>query len=116
MLVHPVAPVLRFVGDLVGANGAGVWTALAAMRGERLIMVDLTDTGFIDGPGLRSLGAGIRAIQDDGTTVLVVCPAGAARRALATGGLRALAPVVASVQEANEHASRTVSASLLATA
>ena len=100
VLVRPDVPVLRLVGDLVGAGGAGVRSALATMAGEPDLIVDLTDVGGVDDDSLDAVANAIRGVRSGGGQVVIVAPRAAVTDALAAAGLEDLAPVAASIPEA----------------
>jgi anti-sigma B factor antagonist len=88
--------VIAVTGEIDMATVDGLNAALAAVVGADEVWVDLTEVGFMDSTGLSALVSGHRAL--DGRFV-VVCPDGAARRALDVSGLDELIHVRHSTSE-----------------
>jgi anti-anti-sigma factor len=78
--------VIAVKGEIDMATVDGLSDALAAATrdGADEVWIDLTDVDFLDSTGLSALVSGHRAL--DGR-LAVICPDGAARRALDVSGL-----------------------------
>jgi anti-anti-sigma factor len=76
-------------GDIDHATSPLVADALrrATLEGEGHVVVDLTETAFIDSAGISTLLNGLRRLTRLRRKLYVVCPEGAARRVFEVLGL-----------------------------
>jgi anti-sigma B factor antagonist len=69
-------------------------------EGNRQILVDLTQVGFMDSSGLGVLVAGIKRAREAGGDMSLVCREGPTLKVLAITGLDRVFPIYASVDDA----------------
>jgi anti-anti-sigma factor len=76
-------------GDIDHATSPLVADALrrVTLEGEGRVVVDLTETAFIDSAGISALLNGLRRLTRQRRTMLIVCPAGPPRRVFEVLGL-----------------------------
>jgi anti-sigma B factor antagonist len=74
--------------------------ALAAVVGEKRIVIDLCETAFMDSAGLGALIGGIRRAREAGGDLAVACSPRPLRRLLHTTGLDRIVALVESVDDA----------------
>lgn len=72
----------------------------ATVAGEGNVVLDMTDTQFIDSAGISTLLNGLRRLTRQRRRLIVVCPAGPPRRVFETLGLVGTFVVVDSRREA----------------
>src|SRR5947207_4708625 len=90
-------------GDLDTQSAAELRTALRAVARLRLVLVDLSDVGFIDSVGLGVLIGGIRDLHEHGGRIVVVARPGPTRDLLDRVGVTSLVPVFPALGAANYH-------------
>jgi anti-sigma B factor antagonist len=80
--------VLALAGEVDLASVAVLHTAVERVRtcGAAEVWIDLTQVEFLDSTGLSALIAARRAVEPERALVLI-CPRGAARRAIEVAGL-----------------------------
>lgn len=92
--------VVRGSGELDAFAAPDLTSAFDAIRGERLVVADLSRVSFIDSTALGVIVRGVRALDEGGARVQVVLPAGSARRIFEITALDRALPVAASRQAA----------------
>lgn len=68
--------------------------------GDRKIVVDLGDVGFLDSTGLGVLVGALKRLKEQDGTLALVCPQGAVLRVLQITGLDRVFPIHESVDQA----------------
>lgn len=96
---HGDIDVLHIQGDLdIASVGAFEGIARAAAAPGRRVVIDLTECGFIDSTGLRTLAAAYARLPEG--SMLVVPAQGAVRRLFQITGFESAFPARTSLQEA----------------
>jgi anti-sigma B factor antagonist len=89
-------------GDIDHVTSPLVADALrrVTLEGEGRVVVDLTETGFIDSAGISTLLNGLRRLTRQRRRMLVICPPGPPRRVFEILGLVGTFDLVTSRDEA----------------
>ena len=95
--------VLRVSGDLDTQHAAEFRSTLRSVARLPLLILDLSDVGYIDSVGLGVLIGGIRDVDEHGGRTLVVARPGPILDLLERVGVASLAPVFLTLSEANTH-------------
>jgi len=94
------ARVLLGSGELDAYAAPDLREAFEALRGAPSAVADLTRVSFMDSTALGVIVRGVRALDEAGTRVRVVLPAGSARRIFEITTLDRVLPVAATHEAA----------------
>jgi len=94
--------VIAATGEIDQVSSRLVADALrrATVEGEGVVVLDMTETNFIDSAGISALLNGLRRLTRQRRRLIVVCPPGPPRRVFETLGLVGTFDLVNSRREA----------------
>jgi anti-sigma B factor antagonist len=96
------ASVVRASGELDAFAAPDLATAFRQIRGATRVLADLGHVSFMDSTALGVIVRSVRELGEEGAHVLVVLPAGAARRIFEITTLDRVLPVAPTRDEALE--------------
>ena len=98
--------ILGLTGDLDTQSAGELRTVLRSVAQVPLVILDLSDVGFIDSAGLGVLIGGIRDLHEHGGRAVLVTAPGPTLDLLNRVGVSCLVPVLSALDDATAHLTR----------
>jgi anti-sigma B factor antagonist len=90
---HPHAAIVLAVGELDAFAAPDLAAAFTQVRGDQRVLADLDRVSFMDSTALGMVVRAVRELSEAGADVLIVLPAGPARRIFEITTLDQVLPV-----------------------